>query len=255
MTAEVVEAGVGRSYGPLAPLYDWLLGQRFFGDLQRTFEWIVRHYGLRFTSAADVACGTGTFVKYLRDIGVPDVFGVDHSPEMLRLAVQKNAGNGACFLLQDLRDVRLPHSVDLVTCHFDSLNYLLSTADLVRALRRFSANLNPCGYAIFDLVTERSTQLELESDVEHAHSPGVLVTRITRRYPAHRLQIARVGICRAGSIMTEIHVQRAYSITEVLAAVTDSGMSIRAVHDFHNPSRPAVRAERAIYLARRTVSS
>src|SRR5687768_3648000 len=89
------------SYATLAPLYDALFGDHFFSQLRWIFEWLVRRYRIRFVSAADVACGTGTFVRYLRERGAPVAYGVDRSPEMLRVAITENQGNGARFLLQD----------------------------------------------------------------------------------------------------------------------------------------------------------
>ena len=72
-------------YATFAPLYDALLGDAMFRLVRRNFEWLVRRYGIRFHSAADVACGTGTFARYLRQWGVP-VFGIDRSASMLRMA-------------------------------------------------------------------------------------------------------------------------------------------------------------------------
>jgi ubiquinone/menaquinone biosynthesis C-methylase UbiE len=102
------------SYAALAPVYDALLGDRFFLQLRRVFDWLVQCYGIRFRSAADVACGTGTFVRYLRERGVPVVYGVDHSLEMLRVAITKNQGTGARFLLQEFATLQLPQPVDLI---------------------------------------------------------------------------------------------------------------------------------------------
>ena len=79
------------SYRGFATLYDALLGDAMFPSVRRNFEWLVRRYGIRFHSAADVACGTGTFVRYLRQWGVP-LFGVDRAIAMLRIAMQKNRG-------------------------------------------------------------------------------------------------------------------------------------------------------------------
>jgi SAM-dependent methyltransferase len=238
-------------YSRLAIDYDALLGDRFFAELRRTFEWIIRRYGVRFDSAADVACGTGTFAKYLRGIGVQTVYCVDRSPDMLRQAMRKNAGNGARFLLQDLRALRLPRPVDLVTCHFDSLNYLLTAAELREAFCGFAQNLGPGGHAIFDLVTERSTAKGRGPIIERARGRNQTITRMTHRDPISRLQVARIHIRRAGSMTGETHVQRAYSIPEVVAALDGSGLLLRAVHDFHKPSRLPCLAERAVYLARR----
>jgi SAM-dependent methyltransferase len=223
----------------------------FFAELRRTFEWIIRRYGVRFDSVGDVACGTGTFVRYLRDFGAQPVYGVDCSPTMLERALRKNAGNGARFLLQDLRALRLPRSVDLLTCNFDSLNYLRNAADLRGAFCRFADNLRPDGHAIFDFVTERSTKQSADLIIERAAGQGRPIIRITRRDPVRRLQVARLYLRRAESVICETHVQRAYTIPEVVAALDGSGLRLRAVHDFHNPSRPPRRAVRAVYLAQR----
>ena len=114
-------------YNALARTYDALLGTRFFLQLRRTFEQLVRRYGIRFASVADVPCRSGTFVRYLRQSGVPTVYGVDRSPAMLCLAMTRNLGNGARFLHQDFARLQLPQPVELITCNFDSLNYLLTT--------------------------------------------------------------------------------------------------------------------------------
>jgi hypothetical protein len=52
-------------------------------------------------------------------------------------------------------------------------------------------------------------------------------------------------------VICETHVQRAYPIQEVVAALEGSGLGLRAVHDFDNPGVPPWRAERAVYLVRR----
>jgi SAM-dependent methyltransferase len=238
-------------YGAFSVIYDELLGDRFFTELQRTFQWMIRRYGVRFKAVADVACGTGTFARYLRDIGALPVYGVDCSPTMLQRAVEKNSDNGARFLLQDLRALRLPRPVDLVTCNFDSLNYLRSAADLRKAFRRFAENLGPDGHAIFDIVTECSTEQGRGLEIELPHGQGQAVIRMIRDDPARRLQVARLYLRRAGSVTCETHVQRAYTIPEVVAALDGSGLQLRAVHDFHNPSGSPWQAERAVYLVRR----
>src|SRR5262245_51798275 len=103
-------------YAALARLYDAVLGDRFFRQLRPVFAGIVQRYGVRFAMAADVACGTGTFIRYLCARGVPGVYGVDRSPEMLRVAIAKNQGAGARFLLQDFARLRPPQPGDLLTC-------------------------------------------------------------------------------------------------------------------------------------------
>ena len=113
-----------------------------------------------------MACGTGLFVCYLRERGVPVVYGVDRSPAMLRVAITRNCGDGARFLRQDFATLQLPQPADRITCTFDSLNYLLTTGELLGALRRFHANLRPGGHLIFDIITDRPPWGKLQPHVE-----------------------------------------------------------------------------------------
>src|SRR4030095_8338141 len=104
-----------RPYSELAPRYDTALGISNFIGTRAAFEALVRRYGIQFRSAADVGCGTGLFACYLsRCWGVP-VFAVDRSPEMLRVAVRNCPDLNVCFLQQDIRCLRLPCVVDLIT--------------------------------------------------------------------------------------------------------------------------------------------
>ena len=242
----------GRPYEQLATFYDELLGDRFFPRLRRTFEWIERRYGLHFASAADVGCGTGTFVAYLRRRGVHPVWGVDRSPEMLAQAASKNTGNGARFLLQDMRALRLPHPVDLLTCQFDTLNYLLTTADLRVVLAAFARALKPGGHALFDVVTPRSVEPGRTPRLELARNTHWMVTRRTRYDSRRRLQVARVRIADPSETRSEMHLQRAFTVAEIVAALDGSGLRLRGMHDFSQVARPVHRAERAVFLANRT---
>ena len=58
-------------YSAFAADFDEILGDRFFAESRGTFEAMERRYGLRYATVADVGCGTGTFLAYLGDRGVP----------------------------------------------------------------------------------------------------------------------------------------------------------------------------------------
>ncbi len=236
-------------YASIAPLYDALLGDRFFPQLRRVFELLVRRYSILFYSAADVACGTGTFVRYLCERGVPIVYGVDRSPEMLRVAIAKNQGTGARFLNQDFATLRLPQPVDLITCHFDSLNYVLTTHDLLRALRRFHANVKPAGHVIFDMITDRPPWQGPGPRVERVTGSRVTVERVTRLDPRRGFQRAIVSIYRNGHSGRELHVQRGYPIALVVRLLAQAQFTLLGVHDFQMLGRPTAWTPRAVYVA------
>jgi SAM-dependent methyltransferase len=236
-------------YATIAPLYDAILGDRFFPQLRRVFERLVRRYSIPFSSAADVACGTGTFVRYLCERGVPVVYGVDRSPDMLRVAIAKNQGSHARFLLQDFATLQLPQPVDLITCHFDSLNYALTTDDLLRALRRFHANVKPAGHVIFDMITGRPPGQGLGPRVERVTGRGVSIVRNTRWDPRRRIQTALVTISRNGGSQQEIHLQRGYPVAVVARLLAQARFAVLGVHDFQTLGPATAWTPRAVYVA------
>ena len=125
-----------RPYSQLASTYDIALGIPNFIGTRAAFERLVRRYDIRFRSAADIGCGTGLFACYLNQCwGVP-VFGVDRSPEMLAVATRNCTSSNVCLLQQDIRCLRLPYPVDLITANFDTMNHLLTELDLRLAFRR-----------------------------------------------------------------------------------------------------------------------
>jgi SAM-dependent methyltransferase len=223
-----------------------------FPLVRRNFEWLVRRYGMHFHSAADVACGTGTFVRYLRQWGVP-VFGIDRSASMLRIALQKNREQGAQFLRQDVRHLQLPHPVDLITCHFDALNYLLSTRDLQKALGRFRANLTPGGHALFDMVTAVARKRGVR--VQRFDLPGVSSLWAIAWDPARQLRVVTMQNCfaiGAGQYRCEreVHAQRQYPVEGTVALLVRCGFNVRGVYDAATLAAATPRTYRAIFVAR-----
>jgi SAM-dependent methyltransferase len=238
-------------YATLAPLYDFLFGNRFFPQLRRAFEWLVRRYSIRFNSAADVGCGTGTFVRYLRKCGVPITYGVDRSPDMLRVAIRKNRGNSAQFLLQDAGRLQLPRPVDLITCNFDSLNYLLNAEELLNALHRFYANLNPGGRLIFDMITNQPPWQGPLPRVERVTGPGIVIMRFTNWNPLNGIHNAIVSILQHGRLRREAHIQRAYPIIVIMALLNQAGFALLGVHDFQTLGPANASTSRAVHVAQR----
>jgi SAM-dependent methyltransferase len=204
---------------------------------------------MRFATAADVACGTGAFVRYLCERGAAVVYGVDRSPEMLRVAIAKNQGAGARFLLQDFATLQLPQPVDLLTCHFDSLNYLLTSHDLLQALRRFRANMHPGAYLIFDMITARPPWPAPWPRVERLTSSGVTVERVRRWDSRCDLQTAHVSISRNGHSHRELHVQRGYPVAVVVGLLVQARLALHGVHDFQTLGPATTWTRRAVYVA------
>jgi SAM-dependent methyltransferase len=230
-----------RPYSILARDYDSALGLDSFRHIRDLFEKLVRELGFHFSSAADVGCGTGLFARHLcRRWRVP-VFAVDRAPAMLRVARRNCCGTGVHVLQQDLRALRLPAPVDLITANFDVLNHLVHREDLGRALRCIAENLVPGGHLIFDFLTHcqalpssvpylqrlRGVGGEVQQWIRWDPERHILSTRMVHPFPAVPTQAV------------ELHHERAYTPEEMGRALAGAGLIIRTVRDAIT-LRPAV---------------
>src|SRR5215475_13647270 len=112
-------------YSAYASVYD-LQGQSRWSERMVTFlADLLPRYDATPRRVLDLACGTGTAAVLLTAQGYA-VRGIDGSVQMLEMARQKAAEAGADvdFEQADMRAFTVPAPVDLVTCWFDSLNYL-----------------------------------------------------------------------------------------------------------------------------------
>ena len=138
-------------FGVLARYYDPLMSHvnydRWFSTtttLAGSLDGPVRHL--------DAACGTGTLIAMLRKTGWNSA-GSDISPAMLRVARRKLPG--APLAVADLLAMPFNGSFNLITCLFDSLNFILDETDLARAFRELHGALADGGLLYTDIITER----------------------------------------------------------------------------------------------------
>jgi SAM-dependent methyltransferase len=100
----------------------------------------------------DVCCGNGHLARKMADSGF-QVTGIDGSEPMLRHA-RENAP-GCDFHVCDARGIRFESAFDAVTSTCDSLNHVMSMAELRDVFARVHAALRPGGIFLFDLNTEK----------------------------------------------------------------------------------------------------
>jgi SAM-dependent methyltransferase len=218
-------------YSQFAAMYDRTLGIPAFLRTRRAFEALVRRYGIRFRSAADLGCGTGLSACYVSRCWSGPVFAVDISPAMLREAA-RNCGNvDVCLLRQD--SLRLPHPVELVTANFDTLNHFVAESDLQLAFRRIADNLRPGGHLFFDLVTPCQSLGGSRTYVRRLHAASRQVLQRIHWSPRRRILsiIAVLHSPRSQLSTLEVHRERAYSLREVGRWLLDAGFVIRGIHD------------------------
>ncbi|HET6997716.1 MAG TPA: class I SAM-dependent methyltransferase [Solirubrobacterales bacterium] len=142
----------GRSaYERLAASYDdFTLGyqaERWTASL----EGIAVGQGPQGRRLLDVGCGTGKSFIPMIERGW-EVVGCDISPAMLAVARSK-VGESVPLHVCDVRELPVLGEFDLVWALNDTLNNLVTDAELGDALAGLRANLKPAGVLLFDLNT------------------------------------------------------------------------------------------------------
>jgi SAM-dependent methyltransferase len=121
---------------------------------------LLREHGIETGLVVDLGCGSGIWAKHLQDHGY-EVFGVDQSPAMIRLA-RKNAP-GAKFKIGSLFDKELPSCV-AVTSLGECISYLFDPNfkknSLLQLFRNVYRALQRGGVFIFDVMESLPYELK-----------------------------------------------------------------------------------------------
>jgi SAM-dependent methyltransferase len=238
---------VERSFPPyqrFAQFYDRVMGDAAAPVIRRCFEQSRRRYDLRFSSAADIGCGTGTFLLHLARL-CDRLYGVDRSAEMLAQARRKLAGVNVTLLQQDLRRLRLPRPVDLITCMFDTLNYLTTAAGVQAALESARENLRNGGSLVFDVITGAGEAGRMRWVRQRIALPEQLaIWRL--RTDGSRNQSCVEMLWRSpwgperAKTWREIHQQRWHPLPWLCSLLRRCGLQVCGVHDVvsYQPASP-----------------
>ncbi len=249
-------------YDRYAALYD-ASGQVRFALLVAVYlRELLAHHPVDGRRMLDLACGTGTLALSLAGEGW-HALGLDSSPAMIAQARAKAAGatlaGSASFRLGDMRraaDVVGAASFDLVTCTYDSLNYMTSADDLLACFGSAAQALAPGGLFIGDMNTRHFLEFDWGEcavreqegfvQVEQSHFDPATAT-------STMVLTGFVGDDDEGyERFDETHVERAYPAAQVEDLLARAGLTVEARYDSFTTSSPGPRAQRIFWAARRT---
>jgi SAM-dependent methyltransferase len=244
-------------YDAYAAIYD-AIGQGRFAEHMAHWAlgWLSARR-LRPARVLDLACGTGGAALAFAAVGC-QVAGIDRSPAMLSIAYgrARDAGYDIAFVEGDIKNLNderrtmndevllVDHnssfiihrsSFDLVTCFYDSLNYLLDDDDLDCVFAGAAAALRPGGHIVFDINTEAEYTTWDERDVVTYDGRDCLVYNKLSYDPDARLAEGRiVWFVRETELWwrgEETHTQRAWSDGEVYDALARAGLALAGRYD------------------------
>lgn len=141
-----------RAYGDAhAAWYDDLyaaLGKDHVAEATALLDVVTRVLGRTPASWLDVACGTGQHLATVADT-VPEVVGVDLSPQMLDVA-RARLGGRVELLEADQRDLDLGRRFDVVTSLFSSIGYATDLDALDGTVAALADHVLPGGLLVVE---------------------------------------------------------------------------------------------------------
>jgi len=252
-------------YTRYAAIYD-RTGQHRFGETmtELTLHWLARR-NISPGTALDLATGTGSAALALARQGITTT-GVDSSPEMLDQARQKAEGEGVRVTWQqdDMRAFTIAEPVDLVTCFFDSLNYLLEADDLRRCFASVNSALRPGGWFVFDInpIHRYATDWNGSSDVAWSDDQLLCLFRAQFDAATHRSPLVLTVFEREHPDSDlwrrweETHIERGYPLHEVSDLLDDAGLDVADCRELDEKTMKLTGAAtessmRAVFFARK----
>ncbi|MBI3119141.1 MAG: class I SAM-dependent methyltransferase [Candidatus Hydrogenedentes bacterium] len=203
--------------------------------------------GLRRPQWLDLCCGGGTLLRLAAEHGY-EVTGVDQSP--FQLAHARLAAPAAQLVEGDILRLNLGREFDVVTCVFDSLNYVLTARALNAVLQRVRRHLRAGGTFIFDLKTPAGFSGETSSVYEYGEGRVQFDCAYDARKKLYQLQV-RGTVQRDGTSCSfeERHLQRAHSERVIAGALARNGFQFRTF-DAETQGPVHADARRVVYVAR-----
>jgi SAM-dependent methyltransferase len=208
-------------------------------------------------SMVDLACGTGTVCLSFAQQGW-QVLGIDASAAMLTQASSKaeQVGHDLVFSQQDMRRFVVPRPVGLVTCLYDSLNYMLTLADLAQVFRQIAAALMPGGVFIGDMNTQITLEQVWGNNTFFVEdSKMALIMRSGFELDTGKSTVDVVGFVRREDSLyerfDEHHVEVAHESDQVEQALTEASLRVEAVYSCFSFDEIDERTRRIMWVARR----
>jgi SAM-dependent methyltransferase len=225
-------------YDRFASIYQRGLYIRFSQNLAETvLPQYLDEMGIQPTDILDLACGEGSFAIEMSKQGY-HVTGIDQSQSMIKLAQEKahKENQPVNFIVEDMRSLPFDAEFDLVTCFFDSLNYLITINDLNDAFLNVFKALRQGGFFIFDMNTIYGLAVDWMRQETYIQNEGKDFMEIHQHEFDYENQIATVEITvfqkqkKFWDRFDETHRERGYPIADLQFLLTEAGFEIMGMY-------------------------
>lgn len=207
------------------------------------------------TLMLDLACGTGEFSNRFAQKGV-SVIGVDISYDMLSIAREKSAEQGAdiLYLCQDAAELDLYGTIDGAICCLDSLNHITDYDRFCQAIAKVSLFLEKDRLFIFDLNTLYKHREVLGNNTFVIDSDDVYCVWQNDYDGKDTVEINLDFFTPDGEAYyrtSESFCERAYGEDKIKNALQKAGLKIEAVYEELTHNAPTDTTQRVVYVTRK----
>jgi SAM-dependent methyltransferase len=138
-------------YKNLAIFYDNIYDDKYYVDYSLFIIKAIKDNNIKEVCWLDLACGTGRLINTLKKYDDKiDAEGLDGSENMIVVAKRNNK---SVFYLSDFINFDIEKKYNLITCTFDSINYILDDNNLNNFFGRIYKHLENNGLFVFDFNT------------------------------------------------------------------------------------------------------
>ncbi len=200
----------------------------------------------------DLCCGGGHLLRRVCEARYAGV-GLDLSAP--QLAISRWNAPAAKLLRADIRAFEFARPFDVITCAFDSLNYLLDPGDLAGVFARVARHLAAGGRFIFDMNTYEGLQdaWNRTSTVPCGDERVTIASSFDPGTGLGRAVISGFTGDDPSPLFVEKHLERGYRRTEVEGMLAEAGLVFETL-DGHSLQAPEPRSARLLWVCRRTLN-
>lgn len=257
------------SYTGFAGVYDLFMDNIPYDEWCSFIVSHLRKYGIDGGIAADLGCGTGQMTRRLRDAGF-DMIGVDASPEMLDEAMhyedeaargddtdslqEQAAGTDILYLCQDMREMEFYGTVRAFVSVCDTMNYISTPEDMLTVLRLVNNYLDPGGIFLFDINTDLFYENIGDSTIAENREEAAFIWEndydADTRENIYQMTFFTKEEDGRYRKLTEEHVQRAWSLSELNMLIQEAGLRFEEALDADTHLPPDDNTERLYIVAK-----
>ena len=240
------------SYGELSSIYDELIYEDInYDEFYDCIIKLCKEYKIEDENYLDLACGTGNLSRLLCK-NFKNTYLVDLSEEMLMEATEKLRKEkvNSKILCQNMCELNLNKSFDLITCSLDSTNYIIEDEDLEDYFSAVYNHLKDNGLFIFDINSYYKLSEILGNNIFTYNSRDVFYTW-ENIFEDDVLEMNLTFFLKEGELykrFEEQHLERAYTTYYIDSLLKDKGFKILKKLDNYKEETISDNTERITYV-------